>query len=93
MQVDLRDAGLIRGWEDPLKEGTATHSTPVISPGEVHGQRSLEGCSPQCHKDTATIEASEHACTRAQIQTQAARFHSLRPFHNSILPLQKTILL
>ena len=23
---DLRDAGMILGWENPLEEGTATHS-------------------------------------------------------------------
>ena len=27
------------GWEDPLEEGMATHSS--ILPGEFHGQRSL----------------------------------------------------
>ena len=31
------------GWEDPLEKGMAT---PVLLPGEFHGQRSLEGCSP-----------------------------------------------
>ena len=24
---DIRDAGLIPGWEDPLEEGMATHSS------------------------------------------------------------------
>jgi len=32
------------GWEDPLEEGTATHSH--ILPREFHGQRSLAGYSP-----------------------------------------------
>ena len=32
-------------WEDPLEEGMAT-PTPVLLPGESHGQRSLTGCSP-----------------------------------------------
>ena len=26
---DIRDAGLILGWEDPLKEGMATHSSSL----------------------------------------------------------------
>ena len=26
MQEDIRDMGLILGWEDPLEEGMATHS-------------------------------------------------------------------
>ena len=32
------------GWEDPLEEGMATHSS--ILPGESHEQRSLASCSP-----------------------------------------------
>ena len=30
--------------------------TPVFLPGESHGQRSLEGCSPQGHKESDTAE-------------------------------------
>ena len=29
-----RDLGLIPGWEDPLGEGMATHSSILFSPGE-----------------------------------------------------------
>ena len=32
------------GWEDPLEEGVATHSS--VLPGESHGQRNLVGYSP-----------------------------------------------
>ena len=32
------------GWEDPLQEGMAAHSS--ILAGEFHGQRSLVGHSP-----------------------------------------------
>ena len=32
------------GWEDPLEEGMATHSS--ILAGESHGQRSLAGYGP-----------------------------------------------
>ena len=42
------------GWEDPLEEGMATHSS--ILPGEFHGQRSLEGYSPRGHKELDTTE-------------------------------------
>ena len=28
------------------------HPTPVLLPGESHGQRSLVGYSPQCHKES-----------------------------------------
>ena len=41
------------GGEDPLEEGTATHSS--VWPGESHGQRSLAGCSPRgCQESDMT---------------------------------------
>ena len=42
------------GQEDPLEKGMAT--TPVFSPGEFHGQRSLVGYSPWSHKELDTTE-------------------------------------
>ena len=41
-------------WEDPLEKGKATHS--VFLPGESHGQRSLEGCSPWGRKELDMTE-------------------------------------
>ena len=41
-------------WEDPLKEGMATHSS--ILAWRIHGQRSLEGYSPWGHKELDTSE-------------------------------------
>ena len=41
---NVGDPGFIPGWEDPLENGTATHSS--ILPRESHGQRSLGGYSP-----------------------------------------------
>ena len=41
------------GWEDPLEEDLATHSS-----GEVHGQRSLVGYSPWGRKEPETTEAT-----------------------------------
>ena len=35
------------GWEDPLEEEMATHSSIL---GELHGQTSLAGYSPQPRK-------------------------------------------
>ena len=52
------------GWEDPLEEGMATHSsffflpTPGFLPGESHGQRSLAGYSPQGCKQQDMTEAT-----------------------------------
>ena len=37
------------GWEDPLEEGLATHSS--ILPGKFHAQGSLVGYSPWGHKE------------------------------------------
>ena len=38
------------GWEDPLEEGMQL--TPVVLPGEFHGQRNLMGYSPWGHKES-----------------------------------------
>ena len=40
------------GWEDLLEKETATQPTPVLLPGESHGQRSLVGYSPWGHKES-----------------------------------------
>ena len=39
-------------WEDPQEKGMAALSG--ILAWEIHGQRSLVGCSPQCHKEALT---------------------------------------
>ena len=42
------------GWEDPLEK--AMQPTPVLLPGESHGQRSLIGYSPWGRKESDTTE-------------------------------------
>ena len=42
------------GWEDPLEEGKATHSS--ILAGESHGQRSSVSYSPQDHLESDMIK-------------------------------------
>ena len=42
------------GWEDPLEKEMAPYSS--ILPGEFHGQRSLECCSPSGSKESDTAE-------------------------------------
>ena len=49
------------GWEDPLEEGMATHSS--ILAGESHGQRSLVGSTPWGPKESDTTEATKHLST------------------------------
>ena len=45
----VRDVGLIPGWERS-PGGGKWHPTPLLLPGEPHGQRSLLGYSPWGHK-------------------------------------------
>ena len=42
------------GWEDPLEEGMATHSSVFV--WRIHGQRSLAGYIPWGHKESDMIE-------------------------------------
>ena len=49
------DLGLIPGLGRSPGEGNG-QPTPVLSPGEFHGQRSLVGYSPQGHKESDTTE-------------------------------------
>ena len=43
------------GWKDPLEKGIRL-PTPVFSPGEFHGQKSLVGYSPWGCKESDTTE-------------------------------------
>ena len=45
--------------EDLLEKGMAT--TPVLLSGESHGQRSLEGYSPSCLKESDMTEVNYHS--------------------------------
>ena len=45
--------------EDPLEKDR--QSTPVFLPGKSHGQKNLEGYSPQDQKELDTTEATEHS--------------------------------
>ena len=42
------------GQEDALEEGVATHTSILV--WRIHGQKSLEGYSPQGHKELDTTE-------------------------------------
>ena len=50
------------GWEDPVEEGTATHSSLLA--WEPHGQRSLAagGASTQRYTESDTTEAVWRIC-------------------------------
>ena len=47
------------GWEDPLEQEIAPHSSIVA--WEIHGQRSLAGYSPWGHKESDTTSTHTHA--------------------------------
>ena len=47
------------GWEDPLEEGIATHSS--ILAWKILGQRSLEDCSSQGCKESDMTEKTQQA--------------------------------
>ena len=48
---DIRDLGFTLGWEDPLEEGMATHSS-ILAWRNPHRWRSLDNSCPQGHKES-----------------------------------------
>ena len=46
------------GQEDPLKKAMATYSSMLA--WRIHGQKSLAGYSPWCHKELDTTESLTH---------------------------------
>ena len=59
------------GWEDPLEEGMATHSS--VFAWRIHGQRSLVGYSPWTEEpgrlqsmDRGAWRATVHGVTKSQ---------------------------
>ena len=67
---DTRDAGSIP-WSGKWQP------TPVLLPGEFHGQRSLAGYNPGGCKQQDT---TEHACTHTSIKTMP---HSKNKVNNT----------
>ena len=49
------------GREDPLEEGM--QPTPILLPGESHGQRNLMGYSPWGFKESNMTEVTKHECS------------------------------
>ena len=49
-----------KGWEDPLEKELATHSSTLA--WRSHGQKSLVGYSPRCHKELDTTKHLTHIC-------------------------------
>ena len=68
-------------WVGKIPRKRAQQPAPVFLPGEPHGQRSLAGYSPQCHKESDMTEAMWHAGTCVTIVT--SRLWSIQ------MPLQR----
>ena len=49
---DVRDVGLILGQEEEMTWRSTWQPTPVLLPGESHGQRSLSGLQSIGHKES-----------------------------------------
>ena len=54
------------GWEDPLEEGMATHSSSCLE--NPHAQRSLTGYSPRGHKELDTTERPSTHTKKAELR-------------------------
>ena len=55
-------------WEDPLEEGTATH-TSILARRISHYQRSLAGYSPWGRTESDTTEATQHSIAKQHSET------------------------
>ena len=70
---DARDISSIhRSGRSPWRR--AWQPTPVFSPEESHGQRSLAGNSPQGHKESDTTETSEHSTAHTEVFNEFTRY-------------------
>ena len=55
-------------WVRKIPWRRAWQSTPVVLPGESHGQRSLAGYGPLGLKESDTTEVTQHPRTRCLLQ-------------------------
>ena len=61
-EEDIEDMRLrFSPWVRKIPWRRAWQPAPVFLPGESHGQRSLVGHSPWCHKESDTYEVTERA--------------------------------
>ena len=71
---DLRDVGFIPGSGRSPGVGNGNPLTPVFLPGELHGQRSLAGCTPWDWKALDRI-ADLQCCVNSAAQKSDSRIH------------------
>ena len=73
------NAGDARGvgfdtWVGKIPWRREWQATPVFLPGPSHGQRSLEGYSPQGCKESDKTEVTEHASTQSKMKFKGAKW-------------------
>ena len=57
-------------WERKIPWRREWQPTPVLLPGEFHGQRSLADCSLWGHKESDATEVTLHVCIEMLPQRQ-----------------------
>ena len=67
-RLEGRDVLFILTWVGKIPWRRAWQPTPVLLPGESHGQRSLVGYSPWGHKESDMTEATLHTYTLTKLQ-------------------------
>ena len=55
--------------------------TPVLLPGESHGQRSLAGHGPWGRRESDTTEVTEHMVEKKDIKTSYTKLFIVNPSH------------
>ena len=72
-------------WVRKIPWRRAWQPTPIVLPGESHGQRSLVGYSPWGHKESDTSELTEHSCTlRSYLKPTTWKLQFNRTFRSFI---------
>ena len=79
---DIKDSGLIP--ESGISPGRG-QSTPVFLPGEFHGQRGLEGFSPELCKELDKTEVTKHT-THTHASTAIPQYPWGIHFRNPQIP-------
>ena len=64
------------GWEDPLEEGMATHSSILAWRIPWTEERSLAGYSPWGHKESDMTEQLIHTHTHTHAHTHTGQLHA-----------------
>ena len=62
----VEDLGSVPGWEDPLEEGMATHSS-ILAWRISTDRRNLVGYSPCGHKERDRTEQSAECSTQGRV--------------------------